>query len=112
MVTSWDHENSLPSLNTGPCTDVRTYVNSIHGFVSRLYIRVRAELICQCSAAGWFHVFNECVRAQCGRGDALANITDGCFIRPSVSLVGSSFLSKLHILLIIQLVLLYFNTSL
>jgi len=96
MVTSWDHENSLPSLNTGPCTctDARTYVNSIHGFVPRLYIRVRAELICQCSAAGWFHVFNECVRAQRGRGDALANITDGCFIRPSVSPVSSSFLSK------------------
>ena len=58
------------------------------------------------------------VRAQCGRVDALANITDGCFIRPSVGLVSSSFLSKLHILLIIQLafyrkeVLLYFNTSL
>ena len=59
MATSLGHENSLPSPNAGPCTDARTYVNSTHGFVPLLYIRERAQLICQCSAAGWFHVFNE-----------------------------------------------------
>ena len=47
MATSLGHENSLPSPNAGPCTDARTYVNSTHGFVPLLYIRVRAQLICQ-----------------------------------------------------------------